>query len=146
MKNLTRLIPVFLSAILISCTTNHSSDNQNQATLIGVENARIVKVSLSADEFEKKLNQSNSDQLVDVRTPDEYSKSHLKGALNFDINDQNFEKQITKLNKTKAVFLYCHSGRRSARAADFLAANGFTIIYDLQGGISAWLESNKPLN
>ena len=75
---------------------------------------------------------SDSLQLVDVRTPEEYSVSHLKNAQNICVTDDDFQKQ---------VYVYCRSGKRSARAAKILKEMGFTQVYDLEGGIMEWEEN-----
>ncbi|MFC4221445.1 rhodanese-like domain-containing protein [Flagellimonas marina] len=77
-------------------------------------------------------------QLVDVRTPMEYKQGHIDDAVNFNVNDEGFVKQIETLDKTKPVYLYCKMGGRSNRAAELLKSKGFTQIYDYTGGYSDW--------
>ncbi len=82
-------------------------------------------------------------QLVDVRTSEEYDEAHIVNAQNIDFNSPTFEEDITKLDKTKPVILYCKSGGRSAKCAKKLKEAGFKKVYDLEGGISKWLHSDK---
>ena len=77
-------------------------------------------------------------QLVDVRTPKEYQAGYIKNAQNIDFRSSTFDADILKLDKTKPVILYCHSGGRSAKCTEKLQAAGFLKIYDLEGGISKW--------
>lgn len=84
---------------------------------------------------------SDSLQLIDVRTPEEFSVNHLKNAQNICVTDDDFRKQVTILDKEKPVYVYCRSGKRSARAAEILKQMGFTKVYDLQGGIMEWQEN-----
>lgn len=79
-------------------------------------------------------------QLVDVRTPEEYGASHLKNAQNICVTEDDFEEKVKGLDRSKPVYVYCKKGGRSAKAAKILAEMGFTEIYDLQGGITAWDE------
>lgn len=79
-------------------------------------------------------------QLVDVRTAEEYGVSHLKDAQNICVTEDDFQEKVKTLDKDKPVYVYCKSGGRSARAAKILADLGFTQIYDLDGGITAWEE------
>ena len=74
--------------------------------------------------------------VVDVRTPDEYAAGHLEGAVNMNVEGPDFSTQIATLSKSGTVAVYCHSGRRSAIAADQLASSGFTSIVNLKGGIA----------
>lgn len=126
--------------LLVMTACRHSSTTEN-----GSQNTGSIKADLSADAFEEKLSKSISAQLIDVRTPGEYAEGHLKGALNYDINSGNFEDRITKLDKTKPVFVYCLSGGRSAQAADLLAETGFPEVYNMEGGIMKWYAGNKPI-
>lgn len=101
--------------------------------------------SLSISDFEKKLQEVPNAQLVDVRTAEEYLRGHLRKSQNIDFNDENFETLVkTKLDKSKPVFLYCYSGRRSADASVFLKDLGYKQVYDMAGGFAKWTSSSKP--
>ena len=99
---------------------------------------------LSATEFAEKLNQMPEAALVDVRTPEEFSKGHLKKAYNFDWNGNEFDNQIQTLDKFKPVFVYCLSGGRSSEAAAKMRSEGFKEVYELDGGIMKWRGANLP--
>jgi rhodanese-related sulfurtransferase len=77
-------------------------------------------------------------QLLDVRTPGEYTKGHLKGAKNTNFYNPDFASSVAALDKNKPVFVYCRSGARSAGAARKLKELGFQEIIDLHHGILAW--------
>tara|TARA_R110000787_G_scaffold71771_1_gene159769 strand:- start:22580 stop:23059 length:480 start_codon:yes stop_codon:yes gene_type:complete len=79
-------------------------------------------------------------QLVDVRTPEEYKESHLKGAQNICVTSDDFNEKVKTLDKNKPVYVYCKKGGRSANAAKQLKEMGFTKIYDMDGGILLWEE------
>ncbi len=109
-------------------------------------NKSTVVKTVDADSFEQQLAQTTTPQLVDVRTFDEYNEEHLPGAVNFSLRDEEaFSLLITVLNKEEPVFVYCGSGKRSAKAASILEKNGFTTIYNLDGGITAWKEKGKAV-
>jgi thioredoxin 1 len=110
---------------------------------ITVGYAQDAKVSI--EDFEKKLSQQPQAQLIDVRTPGEYSQGHLKNAKNIDYRGEAFAQQIAKLDKNKAVFVYCLSGGRSGSAAKVLKEQGFTEVYDLTGGFLKWSSAGKPV-
>lgn len=65
--------------------------------------------------------------IVDVRTKEEYTQSHIKNAINipYDTIDNT-----TNLNKEKLIFVYCKSGKRSKIAYDTLKEMGYNV-YDL---------------
>ncbi|HLV70354.1 MAG TPA: rhodanese-like domain-containing protein [Xanthomarina sp.] len=77
-------------------------------------------------------------QLIDVRTPEEFSEGFIKDAQNIDFYSDTFKEDILKLDKTKPVILYCKSGRRSADCSEKLIEAGFVKVYDLEGGITQW--------
>ncbi len=82
-------------------------------------------------------------QLVDVRTPEEYNEAHIVNAQNIDFNSPTFDEDVSRLDKSKPVILYCKAGGRSAKCARKLKDAGFEKIYDLDGGISKWEYSKK---
>jgi len=85
-------------------------------------------------------------QLLDVRTAGEYQSGHLKNSLLADWNNQaEFTRRVKYLDKDKPVLVYCASGVRSAQAANWLAANGFHDVQNMQGGLSAWKMEGKPV-
>ena len=75
--------------------------------------------------------------LLDVRTEEEYRESRIPGALlipDYEIKDRA-ENELP--DKTKIIFVYCRSGRRSSNAARELANLGYVNVYDM-GGIANW--------
>lgn len=107
-------------------------------------NAQTSTFNLSVSDFSKKIKELPSAPLVDVRTPEEYSKGHLSNAANINWNDDNFDAEISKLDKSKPVFVYCLSGGRSGSAAKKMRADGFKEVYELAGGIMKWRGANLP--
>lgn len=88
--------------------------------------------------FAEKLKTTDNPQLLDVRTPEEYSSEHIGNAVNVNWNGSDFVIKANKFDKSKPIFVYCKVGGRSAQAADKLAELGFKEIYNLQGGIMKW--------
>ncbi|GAB2470639.1 hypothetical protein GCM10011375_38760 [Hymenobacter qilianensis] len=78
--------------------------------------------------------------LLDVRRPDEFAAGHLPGAVNIDVTSPDFARRVAALDKTKATYVYCRSGARSAKAADQLTQAGFTTVTNLLGGVLDWPE------
>ena len=77
-------------------------------------------------------NNSNA-QLIDVRTVNEFNNGFINNAENI-VYDANFKNKLEALDKTEPVMVYCKSGGRSAKASKILEAEGFKIVYDLDGG------------
>lgn len=70
-------------------------------------------------------------KVIDVRTPEEFDEGYVKGAVNIDVSNPNFESQIASLDKDAAYSIYCRSGNRSAVAVDIMRNAGFTNVVDL---------------
>ncbi len=102
--------------------------------------------TIPADQFEKVLADNKEAQLIDVRTEEEFKSGHIAGAKNLDFYKEDFKDALSRLDKKKPVMLYCKSGGRSGQAADMLAQMGFEEVYNLQGGMMAWSNANKPVD
>lgn len=99
----------------------------------------------SVQTFDSLIAASNEEQIIDVRTPEEFAACHLPGAQNYDWKNGDFAINVGALDKSKPVLVYCHSGNRSQSAAEYLAGNGFMHVYELDGGIEAWQTAGKPV-
>lgn len=93
-------------------------------------------------EFEKLAN-TGKGTVIDVRTPKEYAEGHLNGSVNINYFDKDFKDQVGKLDSTMPVYVYCHSGGRSSKAMTIMKSQGFTTVYNLTGGYSAWKNLHK---
>ena len=98
----------------------------------------------SAADFATTISNS-SVVVIDVRTPGEFASGHIANAMNLDVEGGMFEQQIASLDKAKTYAVYCHSGRRSANAAKIMAKAGFTSIFNLDGGVTAWANAGGQL-
>jgi rhodanese-related sulfurtransferase len=81
--------------------------------------------------------------LIDVRREHEWSAGHIPGARRVEVNQLPAESE--RLDRGRAIVLYCRSGSRSQLAADALRAGGFDA-HALAGGISAWSAQRRPLD
>ena len=79
------------------------------------------------------------DPVLDVRSPGEFARGHLKGALNVDIHARDFEQRIEQLAARgtlapdRPVYLYCRSGSRSGRAARLMRSMGYGEAWNVGG-------------
>ena len=104
-----------------------------------------VKVNnLNADAFASDIKNPGV-VVLDVRTAGEFAAGHIENAINIDVESGSFDAEIAKLDKTVEYAVYCHSGRRSAIAADKMTKSGFEKITNLEDGIIAWQAVNYPL-
>ena len=80
--------------------------------------------------------------LVDVREPGEYDQIHAEGATLLPLSE--FEARYAELPTDRPLVMICRSGARSARAGEFLLANGYGDVTNLAGGTQAWAEAGLP--
>ncbi|WP_347240900.1 rhodanese-like domain-containing protein [Thermus sp.] len=81
--------------------------------------------------------------VVDVRTPGEFAQGHVPGAINLPVEE--VARWADQIPKDKPVYLYCHSGNRSRRAAEYLARKGYANLYNVVGGVLAIERAGYPL-
>ena len=74
--------------------------------------------------------------ILDVRQPEEYRSGHLPGAVFIPLPD--LINKVGELDHAKPIIAYCRSGNRSRAAAAFLLSYGFSKVYSMDGGITAW--------
>ncbi len=129
-----RLLNTTILAILSTFFFNSCAQQKSSKTQL-----------LVAKEFKTKIEATTKKQIIDVRTPEEFVGGSIADAVNIDFNNNLFETEVQKLDKTKAIFVYCKAGGRSKEAAEILQKNGFKYVYDLKGGIMSWTNNNFPL-
>lgn len=74
--------------------------------------------------------------LVDVRNHDEVARGMIANALHIPLSMLAVE--YATLPKQEEIVFYCHSGVRSAMAAEFAMSHGTPQAYNLTGGVIAW--------
>ena len=130
---------LFLVALLIF--TTQKEGNQSMFKNINVEEAR-------------KMVKENDVFVLDVRTPAEFNSSHLEGATLIPVNNafgSNLSSELllearkNEVPENKKVLVYCRTGHRSTAASTILAKAGYSQVYNMGGGINAWLELGYPV-
>lgn len=93
---------------------------------------KIVK-TVTEEEFRAGYRKA---QLIDVREPNEFEAGHILGARNIPMSQ--IRMRMKEIRPDLPVYLYCQSGMRSARAAQFLYKKGYKDLTQLQGGFKKW--------
>ncbi len=138
--NLIKTLPTVLicMGILFSCESpnwNETGETDKAAEVVAQKGGVVL---LPQNKLDEKLKNSQT-QLVDVRTIEEVNLGTIPGAIHMDYLDQaTFQTASQNLDKTRPVVVYCASGNRSKSAALWLSENGFTEVYDLEGGYNSW--------
>lgn len=110
--------------------------------LLLLSSVAFSQINLPVSEFIDAYKSTPNAQLLDVRTPAEWKEGKVKVATCVDYMSTDFSKNVTKLDKSKPIFIYCASGGRSAKAAIMLQEAGFTKVYNLTGGGFSQLRDN----
>lgn len=93
---------------------------------------------VSVQELKQLIDSKADFQLIDVREEHEYEICHLNGEL---IPMAEVPNNVDKIRKEGQVIIHCRSGKRSGQIVQFLEKNhGYTNLYNLQGGITAWAQ------
>jgi len=138
-----KILKLLILTTVMSVTLSSCGQNKTKKEAKGSEIQRAQTQSISELISPTDLNAKLGDiQLIDVRTSNEYNRGHIKNAVNINFYDGHFYEQMSKLDKSKEIYVYCRSGNRSGKAASKLKEQGFTKIYDLQGGIINWTRNN----
>jgi parallel beta-helix repeat protein len=80
--------------------------------------------------------------VLDVRNQSEYVTGHIRNAKLIPLFLLNGS--LNQLNPADEILVYCKAGARSTTASQILVANGFLHIYNMAGGITAWVTEEFP--
>lgn len=84
-------------------------------------------------------------KVIDVRSELQFTDKHIKNAINIEVENDDLKSYLDQLDKNEPLLIYCNKGGQSERCARILQDKGFTLIYDMQGGISKWDESGREV-
>jgi monothiol glutaredoxin len=103
------------------------------------EPARVK--ALQPAELKALLAGAQPPRLIDVRTQEEHDTAHIAGGK---LLDAEQERALEGLARDTPIVFYCHHGMRSRSAAERYLAQGFTRVFNLEGGIDAWSKQVDP--
>ena len=99
--------------------------------------------ALSAPQAVRLMNQGAL--VIDLRSKDLYDAGHIVDARNVPAAELESQAETLKKWRDRNVITYCDSGANGAGAARTLIKLGFTKVFNLQGGLNAWVKDNLPL-
>ena len=126
MKKIIKLVMTGAVGLLtlFGCTVN-SSGNSN--SYVQISQAEAMELMATEEGY----------VILDVRTVEEFSEGHIKGAICIP-NETIGKSEIPELpDKGQLILVYCRSGNRSKQAAKKLADMGYTNVKEF-GGINTW--------
>lgn len=117
------------------------------------ENVPAEVENISVEEA-KRMVERGDVFVLDVRTPSEFNSSHIEGATLIPVANASgsnlspeslLEARINEVPKNKKVLVYCRSGHRSTSASTILVNSGYSQVYNMEGGINAWIGAGYPV-
>jgi rhodanese-related sulfurtransferase len=99
--------------------------------------------ALSAMQAVRLMNQGAL--VIDLRAKEAYDAGHIGEARNVPVADLAAQADTLKKWRDKNVITYCDSGVNGASGARTLMKLGFTKVFNLHGGLNAWVKDNLPL-
>ncbi len=118
---------LFLMAILTSCVSGSQA-----------------RENISFDEFDS-LIQKNNIVVIDIRTPSEVSDTGIIGSVVVkNYFDSDFEKFVSKLDKSNEYIIHCKSGGRSGKSMAIFKKHGVKV-YNFSPGINGWIKKGRKL-
>jgi rhodanese-related sulfurtransferase len=140
-QNLVYLASFLVLLIAIMIFASRGGDSP-----AGIQNVTVEEA--------KKMVEQEDVFVLDVRTPSEFNSSRIEGATLIPVKnsggsnlspDQLLEARINEVPKDKKILVYCKSGNRSASAAKILVNAGYSQVYNMEGGINAWVGAGYPV-
>ena len=124
-----------------SLTSQAQEPSPSSPSVILVEAAMTVQV-VSVEQTQALLAGGTPPIVIDIRTSQEFKKSHLEGAKLIDYRGKSFRKEVAKLDRQQAYLIYCRSGVRSEKSLQIWEELGFQQLYHMKSGMRGWQQKN----
>jgi rhodanese-related sulfurtransferase len=144
-----RMAALFVLAAIVlagfataSCSSGASSTTQtSEAQSATSEATPVTYVTVEVQQAFDALSANKDAHIVDVREPSEWATTGVPvGAVLIPLG-QLEQRAPAELAKDKPVYVICNSGNRSRTGSDMLLKLGYAEVYNVSGGIRAWLEA-----
>jgi rhodanese-related sulfurtransferase/glutaredoxin len=130
-----KILIVLFSLLFFSCSeSTEKQTNSFPAKVLDLENSQLIK-----------LLQEKPGVILDVRTSEEVSAGYIENASFINFYDDDFLEKASWIKRSQPIYVYCHAGGRSSKAAMKLISLGFKEVYNLMGGYSKWLSDDLPI-
>ena len=128
---------LLLVIVLAACAAGNTTTS---TTVVEPRKNADGFVDITVEQLDQML--KNKDfVLVNVHIPYEGEIPNTDLFIPFNAITDNLDKLP---NKSARIILYCRSGSMSTIAAKALVAQGYTNVYELDGGFNAWKASGRP--
>ena len=123
-----------------------NGEHPTQTTLIdyeqfcGTSNAEAASSAIkeiTVQELQRRIREQEDFQLIDVRESYEHALANIGGTL---MPLGQIDQFISQIAQDRPVVVHCRSGVRSKQAIRTLAQHGLIDLYNLKGGMLAWID------
>jgi len=140
------LVGIMLSAFAVGCGTTTPTVTQQKVTIeqvadkyyadMGKDVYKISEVDLKA-----KVDANDNMLLIDIRTPEDYAKGHIKGAVNAPF--AKFQEYLDKLPADKEIVIYCYTGQTAGQTVAIMNMYGYKAKSLNLGFVTGWVGKNN---
>jgi rhodanese-related sulfurtransferase len=133
-KTLRSCCSILLAAFLVAC------NSETETTLSTGIDVKAAKQMILDDK---------NVVVLDVRTPKEFAKGHIAGAVNINIHDPAFPQHVSTLDRDKTYIVHCAVNPRSGRgdkSIHIMTELGFPDLLSMDGGLNAWKRAGLPIH
>ncbi len=96
---------------------------------------------ISVEDLKQLMDDRADFVLIDVREDQEFQACNISGKL---IQLGTLEGRLDELDPKAHTVVHCKSGGRSAKAVSILRAAGFKNVWNVNGGMLAWIARVDP--
>ena len=108
----------------------------------GFEVASVPQISVT--ELNEKVTAQDGLQVIDVRRPPEYAGGHVPHAITAPLQNLQRTFATLPLDPARPTAVICAGGYRSSAATSILQQHGFSNLFNVSGGTSAWIAAGYP--
>jgi len=109
-----------------------ANDPVNLVAFVGENDISGFSPLVTAAQLKGELSSSTVPLVIDVRTPKEFAKGHLLGALHIPVED--LRTSLSSVPRDRRLVVHCHSGFRGHLAVRILKQNGYANVANVTGG------------
>jgi rhodanese-related sulfurtransferase len=144
------VVIVILALAAAGCSSQETGSSTGTEAPATVESAPAGDgsgwVTVNVKTAYEALSSNGGAQLVDVREPEEWAETGVpQGAVLVPLGDLE-SRAASELTADRPVYVICRSGNRSQAGSDILVGLGFAEVYNVDGGITAWLAAGLPVD
>lgn len=150
------VLALLIGLIGVGCTAGNDAPEPDQdaaATEVPAEESAPRAPSpaatpkmITATELVDRLEGPNAPVILDVRSPEEFEKGHIPGAINLPYDQIGDRIGSLEPYRQGEVVVYCRTGRRAGIAESALSGAGFENVRDLEGHMVSWQQAEFPVD